>query len=158
MQYQTGQPSSVAVGTDYVGVGQDGSMSGAGQFWSMNATPEVVHQIALNGASDPYYWFSVKAADGSALFTQPTKGTFVHQDGIRNIIHNPGLENWNLALYKKFAIGEKAGVQFRAQAFNIFNHPNWGGATFNPTSASFGKITGKSGDVRNLQLSLRLFF
>ena len=29
---------------------------------------------------------------------------------------------------------------------------------FNPTSAAFGKITGKTGDVRNMQLSLRLYF
>ncbi len=41
----------------------------------------------------------------------------------------------------------------------MFNHPNWGGANFNPTSLStFGKITGKTGDVRNMQLSLRFYF
>ena len=33
-----------------------------------------------------------------------------------------------------------------------------GGANFTPTSAAFGKITGKTGDVRNMQLSLRFFF
>ena len=75
------------------------------------------------------------------------------------MIHNPGFVNVNSGLFKKFAITEHTGVQFRAEAFNLFNHPNWGGASFNPTNLStFGKITSKTGDVRNLQLSLRLYF
>src|SRR5262249_6132615 len=149
VQFQTGQPSSVAVSTDYAGVGQDGSMSNGGQFWSHSVVPDVTHQIALNGASDPYYWFATKDSSGNAIFTQPTKGTFVLQDGVRNLVHNPGLEDWNLGLFKKFAITEKTGLQFRAEAYNVLNHPNWSGAGFNPTSSTFGKITGKTGDVRN---------
>jgi predicted heme/steroid binding protein len=158
VQFQTGTPSSVAVGTDYVGVGMDGSISNAGQFWSYSQIPDVTHQIALNGTSDPYFWFATKDSSGNAIFTQPTKGTFVHQNNIRNIIHNPGLENWNVGLFKKIAVTEKVAFQFRAEAFDVLNHPNWSGAGFNPTSASFGKITGKTGDVRNMQLSLRLSF
>jgi len=158
VQAQTGTPNSVAVGTDYVGVGQDGSMSGGGQFWSHNAIPDLTKQAALNSNSDPFYWFPVKDASGNPYFVQPTKGQFVHQDNIRNIFHNPGFWNWNTGLFKKIAITERAGFQFRAEAFNVLNHPNWGGATFNPTSSSFGKVTGKTGDVRNMQMSLRLYF
>jgi len=157
-QFQTGTPSSVARSNDYVGVGQDGSMSGGGQFWVMNGTPTIVHDIALNGASEAKYWFSTTNSDGTPLFTAPKAGTFNHQEGIRNILHNPGFQNWNLGLYKKFAINERTGFQFRAQAFNVFNHPNWSGASFDPTAAAFGKITGKTNDVRNLQLSLRFYF
>jgi hypothetical protein len=54
-------------------------------------------------------------------------------------------------------VTETKGFQFRAEAFDAFNHPNWNGADFNPTSATFGKVTGKSNE-RNLQLSLRLYF
>ncbi len=161
VQFQTGTPSSVAVGTDYVGVGQDGSMSGGGQFWSHSAVPDIVHNIALNGGgtADPAYWFSVKDSSGNLLFTRPAAGTFVTQTGVRNLIHNPGLEDWNLGLFKTVPIREgRTGFQFRAEAYNVLNHPNWGGANFNPTSAQFGQITGKTGDVRNMQLSLRYFF
>jgi hypothetical protein len=50
-------------------------------------------------------------------------------------------------------------AEIRAEAFNVWNHPNWSGASYNPTNLStFGKITGKTGDVRNLQLSLRFYF
>jgi hypothetical protein len=157
-QFQTGTPSSVALGNDYVGVGMDGSMSGAGQFWVKNGDPTIIHDIALNGAVDKKYWFSTTDSSGNPLFTAPKAGTFNSQTGIRNILHNPGFQNWNVGLYKRFAITEKTGFQFRAQAFNIWNHPNWGGASFDPTSSSFGMITGKSNDVRNLQLSLRFVF
>ena len=157
-QFQTGTPSSVAASTDYVGVGQDGSISNGGQFWAMNGNPEVLKGFAANGNNDPNFWFRTTNSDGSSIFTQPAKGTFVSQTGIRNPIHNPGFENFNVGLYKRFSITERTGLQFRAQAFNVLNHPNLGGASFSPTSASFGKITGKTGDVRNMQLSLRLYF
>lgn len=158
-QFQSGTPSSVAVGNDYAGVGQDGSMSNGGQFWVMSGNSSIVGNMAHNGSSDAAYWFKTTNSDGSPLFTAPAKGTFNLQDGVRNSIYNPGFNNWNLGLFKKFAFTETIGMEFRAQAYNAFNHPNWNGADFNPTHAStFGKVTGKNNDVRNLQVSLRLYF
>ena len=158
-QAQTGTTCSVAVSNDYVGVGQDGSMSCAGQFWVKNGDPVVLHNMAYNGGgkNDPALWFQTLNSDGSSIFSKPA-GAFNHQNGIRNEIHNPGFNNWNLGLYKKFAVNERTGFQFRAEAFNAFNHPNWGGAQYNPTNSQFGQITSKTGDVRNLQLSLRFYF
>jgi len=157
-QFQTGTPSSVGRSNDYAGVGQDGSMSGLGQAWVMNGSPSILGQFAANGASDPHYYFQTTNPDGTPIFTAPKPGTFNLQTGIRNSIYNPGFQNWNMGLYKLFAVNERIGFQFRAQAFNVFNHPNWSGANFDPSSASFGKITGKTNDVRNLQLSLRFYF
>ncbi|HEY2015424.1 MAG TPA: TonB-dependent receptor, partial [Bryobacteraceae bacterium] len=159
-QFQTGTPCAIVSNNDYAGVGQDGnwdSCGGSGQFWVMNGTPTVVGQFAAGGAQDPAQWFSVKNADGSPIFTAPAKGTFNLQSGVRNPFHNPGFQNWNMGLYKKFAINDRAGFQFRAEAFDTFNHPNPNGADTNPTSATFGKTTAKSNE-RNLQLSLRFYF
>jgi hypothetical protein len=159
-QFQTGTPCTVLSNNDYAGVGVDGNLDtcgGAGQYWNMNGSPSLPHQFAYNGASDPAQWFAVTNADGSPIFTAPAPGTFTTQ-AVRNRIFNPGFQNWNIGLYKKFPVTEHTGFQFRAEAFNAFNHPNWSGANFNPTSSSFGKITSKTGDVRNLQLSLRFFF
>ena len=158
-QFQTGTTCGFGVGQDYVGVGQDGSFNCGGQLWNLTAVPEITHDIALNGASDSKYWFNTTDANGNLIVTKPAAGTFNNTPGARNTLHQPGFQNWNVGLYKKFALNEKMGFQFRAQAFNVFNHPNWGGASFNPTNLStFGKITGKTGDVRNLQLSLRFYF
>ena len=62
-----------------------------------------------------------------------------------------------MALFKSFRIAERQAVQFRFEAFNWLNHPNWSGVDTGPTSATFGKVTGKSSE-RNLQLSLRYSF
>jgi predicted heme/steroid binding protein len=159
-QFQTGTPCQVVANNDYAGVGQDGnwdSCGGAGQFWVMNGTPTVVGQFASGGAKDPAQWFSIVNSNGSPIFTPPAKNTFNLQPGVRSPVHNPGFQNWNIGLYKKFAITESKGLQFRAEAFDAFNHPNWNGADFNPTSATFGKVTSKSNE-RNIQLSLRFYF
>jgi hypothetical protein len=160
-QFQTGTPCQVIANNDYAGVGQDGnwdSCGGSGQFWVINGNIPTPHQFAAGGAQDPAQWFAVKNSDGSPIFTAPPKGTFNLQPNVRSPIHNPGFQNWNIGLFKQFPVNDRVGLQFRAEAFDAFNHPNWGGADFNPTSATFGKITGKTGDVRNLQLSLRLYF
>lgn len=86
---------------------------------------------------------------------------------IRDLISQPGFQNWNLVLFKRFALSDCTGLQFRAEAFKFTNHQNWGGGSgggvqFNPTSSTFGKVTTKGGGTgggeRNLQLSLRLYF
>ena len=87
----------------------------------------------MNSSADPLFWFATKDSSGNPIFTQPAKGTFTTQKNVRNIIHNPGFTNWNVGLFKKFSITERAGLQFRAEAFNVLNHPNLGGANFNPT-------------------------
>jgi predicted heme/steroid binding protein len=160
-QYQTGTACTPMSNNDYAGVGIDGNMNdcgGQGQFWTVNGDPKIIGEMAHNGANDPHWWFAVTNPDGTPIFTRPPTGTFNTTQSVRNLIHNPGFENWNVGLFKKFAISERTGFQFRAQAYDVFNHPNWSGANFNPTSTSFGKVTGKTGDVRNLQLSLRYYF
>ncbi|HLJ51519.1 MAG TPA: carboxypeptidase regulatory-like domain-containing protein [Bryobacteraceae bacterium] len=166
-QLQTGQPCAAVVNTDYARVGVDGNMNdcgGTGELWALNGPVTVAGNFSPNGTNDPHFWFNPTTTNGSPLLTAPAIGTFVTGPSSRDFVHNPGLENWNLGLYKKFAINERMGFQFRAEAFDAFNHPNLdrsnggNGAQFNPTSPQFGKVTGKNNDVRNLQLSLRFYF
>ena len=69
---------------------------------------------------------------------------------------------YNLTLAKNTKIREGWVVQFRAEAFNLFNHAIFGGdPTLDPTSANFGKIlrnNGQSNFPRQIQLGLRLSF
>ncbi|MBS1856569.1 MAG: carboxypeptidase regulatory-like domain-containing protein [Acidobacteria bacterium] len=161
-QLQTGTSCAAVVNTDYAGVGMDGNMNdcgGAGQLWAMSTTPTVLGNFASGGSADTRLWFQTTNSDGTPIFTAPAKGTFVTGPASRNFVHNPGLINFNIGLYKKFAVTERTGFQFRAEAFNAFNHPNLSGAGYNPNNlATFGKVTTKTGDVRNLQLSLRFYF
>jgi hypothetical protein len=99
----------------------------------------------------------------------PIRGTFNTQR-VRNLIYQPGFQNWNLGLFKRFPVNEHLRFQFRAEAYNVWNHPNWCGNSgcsgttnigLNPTNtATFGKVlskgSGSSGQgERNLQISLR---
>ncbi|HVW84951.1 MAG TPA: TonB-dependent receptor, partial [Bryobacteraceae bacterium] len=162
-QAQTGTPCSVGKSNDYVGVGNDGSMCGVGQYWVYNGSGiDYTHQMAHNSGNlgaDKSYWFNPYDSNGKLIFSQPTAGTFNHQSGIRDLIYSPGFNNWNLGLFKKFEITERFGFQFRAEAFDAFNHANWNGVSLDPTNLNtFGKVTTKSNDARNLQLSLRAYF
>ena len=169
-QFQTGLPCSViAPNVDYAGVGQDANWGcgGNGQFWVVNGNPKIIGTFGPKGQ-----WFATTNPDGTPIFTAPTPGTFNTQR-VRNLIYQPGYQNWNMGLFKTFPVNERFRFQFRAEAYNVWNHPNWcansgcNGTTnigLNPTNAAtFGKVlakgSGSSGQgERNLQLSLRFEF
>jgi predicted heme/steroid binding protein len=167
-QFQTGLPCSVAGPADYAGVGLDANFGCGvnGQYWVVNGDPKIVGTFGPNGQ-----WFATTNPDGSPIFTKPTAGSFNTQR-VRNLIYQPGFQNWNLGLFKAFPITDRFGFQFRAEAFNFINHPNWCGGSgcsgttnigLNPTNLNtFGKVLTKGGGVgggeRNLQLSLRFYF
>jgi hypothetical protein len=169
-QFQTGTPTSVGRGQDYVGVGLDGSLAGGvGQYWVYNGSSlDYTKTLAHNsGNTDANWWIYPFNEPGcnavgtgcTLKFSAPPAGTFNHQSGIRDLIYNPGFNNWNMGLFKKFTIREAINFQFRAEAFDTFNHPNWNGVGTDPTNlTTFLKVTGKSNDARNLQLSLRFQF
>jgi Carboxypeptidase regulatory-like domain/TonB-dependent Receptor Plug Domain len=158
-QFQTGTPCGIGFNNDYAGVGEVGSIgcSGSIQYWNMAQTPAILGQFSTTTAT-PTYYFQTTTSSGAPIFTAPTAGSFVLQKGVRGSIYGPGFQDWNLGLYKSFAFNERHGLQFRAEAFDVNNHPNWSGPGENPTSSSFGKVTGKTGISRNLQLSLRYYF
>jgi hypothetical protein len=166
-QFQTGQPITIASGDDFAGVGP-GSGS---QLWIISGDPKLSDnekKFSL-GASDNNYWFRVNqtgqtCALGSSVvysptncvFTRPAPGTISNQQS-RGFLYNPGFQNHNLTLVKDFSITERHRIQFRAEAYNWLNHPNWNGAETNPTASNFGKVTTKSGN-RELQFALRYQF
>src|SRR5205807_6624165 len=97
VQYQTGTPcNAIQSGQDFAGVGQDANFGcgNNGQFWAMNGTPHLVKTFGPNGQ-----WLSTTNPDGSPIFTKPAAGTFVTQR-VRDVLYQPGLENWNMGLFK----------------------------------------------------------
>ncbi len=154
-QFQTGTPFTVGSGDDFAGVGP----GSGGQIWVVNGDPKLSRNERnfSNSASDPFFWFQAKnPLTGGSNFTRPAAGTFV-TDRVRNLLYQPGFQNHNLGLFKDFTLTERQKITLRFEAFNWPNHPNWNGADTNPTSATFGKVTGKNSE-RNLQLALRYSF
>jgi hypothetical protein len=88
-------------------------------------------------------WFN------TACFVQPLAGQFGNSG--RNIIPGPGINNWDLGLGKDFRFSERAAFQFRVEAFNVFNHAQYGFDPFtatgigapvsnNPNNGDYGRV------------------
>jgi hypothetical protein len=158
-QFQTGTPCGVGTNNDYAGVGEYGSFGCGteGQFWVMNGTPQVLGNFSTTSASSAQY-FATTTSSGQPLFTAPTPGTFNLQKGVRDSIYGPGFQDWNLAAFKRFNVNEKNWFEFRAEAYDFVNHPNWSAPGYTPGTSTFGKVTTKTTLARQLQLSLRYSF
>lgn len=82
----------------------------------------------------------------------------------RNTLIGPGLIMINPALAKQFTVTERLRLQFRAEFFNAFNHPNFGipsaRTVFNNSGAvgSAGLITNTTTSSRQIQFGLKLSF
>jgi hypothetical protein len=83
-----------------------------------------------------------------------------------NTLEGPGEKNVDFALLKTIPLGESRRVEFRAEAFNVFNHPNFQFAAPGPQNSinstimgttQFGYLTGALAP-RQLQLALKLFY
>jgi len=88
-------------------------------------------------------------------------------------IEGPGFSRWDLSLFKNFNLTERTRLEFRAELFNILNHPNFnypgfGGNGVNAvsgstdfTNANFGEIGSTRDnplDPREIQFALKLYF
>ena len=91
----------------------------------------------------------------TSKFTPNAVGTFGNSG--KNIIRGPGYFNTDFGVLKYTRLTERAGLQFRAEFFNIFNNVNFNAPNTNQSAAQFGRIT-SSLDPRILQFGLKLLF
>ena len=141
---QSGFPFSVASGRDnsFSAVGGD-----LADFLGGNATLGTDRPRSQQLAR----WFD------TSKFTVNAPGTFGNSG--RNIIRGPKFFNTDVGMLKDTAITERVSIQFRAEAFNVFNNPNFRVPNSNASSAQFGLITAVVDDnQRILQLGLKLSF
>jgi outer membrane receptor protein involved in Fe transport len=75
----------------------------------------------------------------------------------RNFIIAPGLDDWDLSLFKEWSAFERYKLSFRSDFFNAFNHTNFNGLSTGVSSSNFGYVT-SAANAREIQLSLRLAF
>jgi hypothetical protein len=140
--------------------------------------PDLIGDPAI--LNNPNQWFNNTVCDPSraagttgscgagAVFALPVNAAGVTHFGNlgRNAILGPGFGNTDLSLIKNLALVGGTRVQFRVEAFNIFNQDNFGlpGRIASVGSTSFGVITGTrfptgdSGSARQVQLALKVLF
>lgn len=161
LQLQTGNPITIVTSnTTYNG--------------NPNRTmhPDVVAPVPAGkspAADGNVQWFPSAACTGvvtpGCIFLVPNPTRF--GDLGRNAIIGPGFQNLDLSLIKTTNITERVRIQFRADTFNLFNHPNFGQPNRVVSTAAgntFGEITstrtpvGDSGSSRQIQLALKFIF
>ena len=95
-------------------------------------------------------WFNTTAA-----FSKPATGTFGNAG--RDIIEAPGYTDLDATLARSFPLPRESNLQFRAEFFNIFNHPNFDPPNVTADSAAFGSISSAEAP-RQMQFALRVSF
>ena len=102
------------------------------------------------GSQSPSHWFN------TAAFVNQTPFSFGNAG--RNTIIGPGIIDLDASLAKTFHIKERQALDFRAEVFNITNHPIWGypGATVG--LATEGVISNTIIDSREIQGGLKYTF
>jgi hypothetical protein len=128
-------------------------VTGLTQDWRGQAflRPNVSGSAASQSRSDMInHYFA-----GYTFTTPPAGAPF--GDLSRNAFRAPGLEQWDLAVDKRFRITETAGVQFRSEFFNVLNHTNFGVPANVTTSSAFGTIR-TTYAARQVQFGLKVLF
>jgi hypothetical protein len=131
--------------------GQDNSRSGVGLDRA-----DLVPGASLSLSSDRSRAQRIGEYFNTSAFTVNALGTF--GDAPRNPLRNVNYFDTDAGLQRSFPIGERFKFKFRAEMFNMTNHPNLSQPGANASAPStFGKIT-TAGDPRILQLAGRLEF
>jgi Carboxypeptidase regulatory-like domain/TonB dependent receptor len=200
---QSGAPWTVEdLSNDFSGTGQVSELDSYGQFWNFSGKPSDFTSGPTPipffspdpgsgpNPSDPTLASSnaaclahASAADlgafgcyvkGSSVLTPPAQGTYGNAG--RGLFRDSGFKNWDVSVVKDEKFKERLTAQFRAEFFNVLNHPNFynptgpAGAGFNdPSGTSFGcgcntpdqaspnPVLG-TGASRSIQLGLKLIW
>ncbi|MBV8730338.1 MAG: hypothetical protein JO336_11085 [Acidobacteriia bacterium] len=134
---QSGAPFTVNISSDQANIG-----AGPAQRPNVSGNPDP-------GPKTPTEWFN------ASVFSLPALYTF--GDAPRNAVIGPGLQEFDFSLQKYIPIREKASLSFRAEAYNILNHPNFNIPNRIAFTPNFGSISSAQ-DSRQLQFALKLLF
>ena len=139
--FATGTPATVTNGTTYGDNAGVGNGVGTGSYPDLVGNPKSGIPPTSELAGGSY----VKFALNPGAFALPTGLTF--GDSGRDDINNPGRVNFDMSIFKHFAVRENMSFEFRGEAFNIFNHPEWSGFSTGMTCPNPGSAaTNSAGD------------
>jgi hypothetical protein len=163
---QAGLPFSVTNGTTF------GDNAGVGNAVGTGSRPDLVGNPRASIPQTEFPDVRGPVIYNPAAFALPTGLTF--GDVGRNTLNYPGRLNFDAGLFKRFAITEKSGFEFKWEAFNVFNHTqfdqinnqsqgfntiamNTATPGANLDSSNFLHLTGAHAP-RRMQFGLRFYF
>jgi len=167
-----------------------------GRFMARTAFPVTLDGLATpDPATGQYYYGGLNLVPGQPVYIYGSQCAAVYANGLvcpggravnpnafaepasgpgnapRNFVRGFGAWQWDMAVRREFPVYERLKLQFRAEAFNIFNHPNFGNVNPDFGEATFGQATGtlattlgilsplyQMGGPRSMQFALKLTF
>lgn len=100
-------------------------------------------------------WFN------TSCFSVPGQYTLGSESRTDPQLRGHGIANYNFAIFKRTSLTERFNLEFRAEAFNLFNRVQFGKPNQTISTAAndtFGQVTTQANDPRLIQLALRLRF
>jgi hypothetical protein len=108
---------------------------------------------SLTRATFPNTWFN------TACFTAPGPWAFGDEARVDATLRQQGVVNFDFAVFKQTSIGERMNFEFRAEFFDLFNHPQFGPPGGGDPSPTFGVITNTvNNSFRIAQFGLKFIF
>jgi Carboxypeptidase regulatory-like domain/TonB dependent receptor-like, beta-barrel len=142
-QFRSGQPYNIAVSGDVANVGN------AVGWWNY-ARPNLVGDPSVSNPTSAK-WFNPGAFSVPVL----SYGSFG-----RNVLRTDGVTNIDFSLFKNIPVGERVSVQFRAEAFNVFNIMSLGAPEGLLNQPTTGQISALAQGIspRQMQMGLKIIF
>jgi hypothetical protein len=94
----------------------------------------------------------------TSVFTQPPAFTFGNGPRTLPNVRYDGPHTFDFSLFKLIPVTERFRLDFRAEAFNLFNSPQFGGPATSLGGATFGVVAGQANAPRQMQMALKLIF
>ena len=142
---QTGQPLTAILSTALSGTDSNGT-----------DRPDLIANPSLPGSQrDPNHSFNTSAFVTPPVYYDAQGAYSIPGDEGRNVITGPGLASWDSSLERHFRLSERLSTVFRAEFFNLPNHPNFDRPGLIFATSNFGRISSAE-NSRQIQFSLRL--
>ena len=129
-RFSSGVPVLLSESGDRSLCGCEGNGTGGVDLPNYNGQPI---QFFNPRSSPNFQYFSTDA------FSEETLG--VPGTASRRFFHGPGLNNWDMSLYKRTKVTERIFVDVRGEFFNVFNHTQFNNPVGNFTASNFGQVT-----------------
>jgi hypothetical protein len=120
---------------------------------TMNSTGNIQRRPNLTG--EPEGPKTIEQWFNTAAFALPAANTFGSSP--RSVVRGPYRHITDLALFKNFIVTDRVRLQYRLEAFNVFNHTNFTGVGTVLGTPSFGRLTGAA-EPRLVQMGLKVTF
>jgi hypothetical protein len=115
-----------------------------------NVVPGMSKKVAGSKVQRINGWFN------TAAFTAPDTYGFDNESRLDSVLRSDGIDNFDMSLGKNMVLHEVIVLQFRAEMFNLFNHPQFAPPNGALGNAGFGRVTAQANQPRVGQFSLRL--